>query len=84
MSEGGTRLRSWRERIGAPLKEVQNDAPPLAVKDAAYWQSRCWRSGCENLAETDERRWRGRYCPACLTLLAADAERIAVEFGVSA
>ena len=72
---------SWAEQRARLLGGANT---PEVLKDAAYWQSRCWRSGCENLAETDERRWRGRYCPACLTLLAADAERIAVEFGVSA
>lgn len=102
MSEQGSRLRSWRERIGAPLKESASEIPaevvvrkpanpanppipssefadsavrkptteyanpPEIVKDAAYWQSRCWSDGCERepLPEQSQ-RWRGRYCADC-------------------
>lgn len=73
---------SWAEQRARLLGGANT---PEVLKDAAYWQSRCWRSGCENEPpEQPSDRWRGRYCPPCLTLLAADAERIAVEFGVSA
>lgn len=58
--------------------------PPEIVKDAAYWESRCWANDCENEpAEQQGERFRGRYCAPCQVLVAADAERIANELGVA-
>lgn len=124
MPEQGSKLRSWRERIGAPLRESQNDVseensvrkikssakypspssefaelgvrktsaksdvrpqntPTQIVKDAAYWASRCWRSGCESEpADQQSERFKGRYCAPCRAAVEADAARINAEFGV--
>lgn len=44
----------------------------------------CWSNGCEAepMAEQSQ-RWRGRYCADCERALAADAARIAEDFGVA-
>lgn len=64
-------LRSWRERIGAPLREASaKPAPPVEAPPA----ERCWSHGCQNAAARPNPRWQGRWCQVHLEAVRKDAE----------